>query len=321
MNVDVKYSNKPGALYRQVMAIFLMLVLLIAPLGLIAASPVTFPVVIPLPNGFQPEGIAKGNGSTFFSGSLAGGSIYKGDLRTGAGGILSMHTDRVSVGMSFDARSNYLFVAGGPTGMAYVYNASSGATVAEYQLAGTDSFINDVIVTRSGAYFTNSFQPYLYEIPLSANGQLPDPSKVRQITLSGDYAQGAGFNANGIDASSNGEWLVIVNSVLGTLYRVDPQTGAATEIDLGGGNVENGDGILLDGGRTLYVMQNQNDQIAVVMLNQGLTAGAITGYLTNTNFDVATTLAEFGNALYAVNARLSTPPTSDTEYSILRVSK
>ena len=56
----------------------------------------------------------------------------------------------------------------------------------------------------------------------------------------------AGLNANGIDATANGAWLIIVNGTLGTLYRVDPETGEATLIDLGGANVERGDGILLD---------------------------------------------------------------------------
>ena len=321
MNTVEKQTTKQGYRIQQAAAILLMLALLVAPLGLIAASPVTFPEVVPLPNAFQPEGIASGNGSTFFVGSLAGGSIFKGDLRTGAGEILSMQTDRVSVGMSFDPRSNYLFVAGGPTGMAFVYDASSGATVAEYQLTDAESFINDVVVTRSGAYFTNSFQPYLYEIPLSDHGQLPDPAHVRQITLGGEYAQGVGFNANGIDASPNGKWLVIVNSVLGSLYRVDPQTGIATTIDLGGDMVFNGDGILLDSGHMLYVVQNQDNKVAVVELNHDLTAGSISNYLSNPNFDVPTTIAKFGDALYAVNARFSTPPTPDTTYDVVKVAK
>jgi len=45
-----------------------------------------FPEIIPLPNGFAPEGIATGTGTTFYVGSLATGQIYRGDLRTGDGG-------------------------------------------------------------------------------------------------------------------------------------------------------------------------------------------------------------------------------------------
>ncbi len=63
------------------------------------------------------------------------------------------------MGLSFDARTNYIFAAGGPTGKAYVYDASTGALVQEYTLtAATGTFINDVIVTRDAAYFTDYYR-------------------------------------------------------------------------------------------------------------------------------------------------------------------
>src|SRR5918997_1803382 len=66
------------------------------------------------------------------------------------------------------------------------------------------------------------------------------------ISLSGDYAHVAGaFNLNGIDATRNGKTLVAVQSVTGKLFRIDPATGVAREISLGGENVMAGDGILL----------------------------------------------------------------------------
>jgi hypothetical protein len=50
-----------------------------------------------------------------------------------------------------------LWVAGGGTGMAFVYDASSGADVTSYQLSTGGSFINDVVVTKRAAWFTDSF--------------------------------------------------------------------------------------------------------------------------------------------------------------------
>ena len=44
-----------------------------------------FPQVISLPNGFRPEGISAGRGTSFYVGSLVDGAIYRGDVRTGAG--------------------------------------------------------------------------------------------------------------------------------------------------------------------------------------------------------------------------------------------
>jgi hypothetical protein len=114
--------------------------------------------------------------------------------------------------------------------------------------------------------------------------------------------------------------LIIVNSTEGALYTVDPNTGVATRIDLGTGAVPNGDGILLQG-KTLYVVQNQLNQIAVIRLRADLTSGEIVETITSPNFRVPTTIARFGNNLYAVNARFGTPPTPDTEYEVVRVRR
>ena len=300
---------------------FFAFVIMMLSVAMIAAAPLkAFPDVIPLPDGFQPEGIAVGQGSTFYVGSIPTGAIYRGDLRTGEGEILvPAQTGRAAIGLKYDERTGLLFVAGGPTGFAYIYDGETGANVAEIQLTTADSFINDVVITRDAAYFTNSRQPILYRVPLEENGELPASPTVEEIPLSGDYVfVPNAFNANGIAATPNGKTLIIVNSADGALYNVDPTTGVATRIDLGGASVPNGDGILLQG-KTLYVVQNRLNQIAVVELNSDLTAGTITETLTDPDFRVPTTIARFGNALYAVNARFGTPPTPDTEYEVVRV--
>ena len=305
---------------RRSLAAFLLILLSVA---LIAAAPAqAFPEVIPLPDGFQPEGIAVGTGSTFYVGSIPTGAIYRGDLRTGEGEVLvPAQPGRAAIGLKYDERTGLLFVAGGPTGYAYIYDGQIGANVAEIQLTTATSFINDVVITRDAAYFTNSSQPILYRVPLENNGELPATPTVEEIPLSGDYQfVPNAFNANGIAATPNGKTLIIVNSADGALYNVDPATGVATRIDLGGAAVPNGDGILLQG-KTLYVVQNRLNQIAVVELNPQLTEGTITETITSPDFRVPTTIARFGNALYAVNARFGTPPTPDTEYEVVRVPR
>lgn len=299
-----------------------VLALLVLSQRVTAASPAgAFPEVIPLPDGFQPEGIVTGRGATLYAGSLAAGAIYQADLRTGTGTILvPPQPGRIAVGLSFDARTNYIFAAGGPTGHAFVYDASTGETVGDYVLTTeSPTFVNDVIVTRDAAYFTDSFQPVLYRLPLLAGGRLPDPSAVETIALGGDFEFVPGaFNTNGIEATPNGKTLVIVSSALATLYRVDPDSGLATRIDLGGDTVPNGDGLLL-AGHTLYVVQNFLNQIAVVRLDPGLASGEIQGVITDPRFDIPTTVARFGASLYVVNARFSTPPAADTEYTVVKV--
>ena len=129
------------------------------------------------------------------------------------------------------------------------------------------------------------------------------------IPLTGDYQHVAGFNLNGIDATPSGRTLLAVQSATGKLFTIDPKTGATKLIDLGGAMLPNGDGILLHG-RTLYVVQNQLNKIAVVRLNHSLTQGVVTREITDSDFDVPTTIDKFGKWLYAVNARFGTPPTA-----------
>ena len=280
-----------------------------------------FPDMIPLPSGFQPEGIATGNGNTFFVGSIPTGAIYRGDYRTGGGEVLvPAQAGHMAIGLKFDSRTGLLFVAGGPTGMAFIYNGETGATVAAIPLTGSSTtFINDVVITNDAAYFTDSFQPMLYRVPLRDNGQIPDPVTSEEIHLSGDFQFVAGgFNANGIDATPSGKTLIIVNSTLGTLYTVDPNTGEAMLVDMDGDAVPNGDGILLNG-KTLYVVQNILNQIAVVQLDAQLISGSLEGTITSPNFRIPTTIARFGNSLYAVNARFDTNPMPDTEYEVVQV--
>jgi hypothetical protein len=287
----------------------------------VSTSSETFPDMLELPDGFQPEGIVTGRGNTFFVGSLASGDIYRGDLRTGDGGVFVRGTgDRVAIGLSYDRRSDYLFVAGGETGKAFVYNAETGDTVGEFELTDPGSFVNDVVVTPTAAYFTDSFRPFLYRLPLGPAGRLPNQNAAEEISLGGEFNFVSGFNTNGLDAPPNAEYLIIVNSTTGLLYRVDPESGRATEIDLGGETVRNGDGILLDG-TTLYVVRNRDNLIAVVELEPGATQGEIVREITNPEFDVPTTVAEFGSNLYAVNARFGIDNPESAAYNVIRISK
>jgi hypothetical protein len=112
-----------------------------------------------------------------------------------------------------------------------------------------------------------------------------------------------------------------VNSSAASLYTVAPDTGTATVIDLGSGSVPNGDGILLDG-RTLYVVQNFLNQIGVVELSPDLSNGVVSpDPITDSDFRIPTTVAEFGSSLYAVNARFDVAPGPDVEYEVVAVGK
>ena len=297
---------------RRILTIVLLLCLA-AP----AAAGGRYPETIELPNGWQPEGIATGKGNSFYAGSRATGAIYKGSLKSGRGDVLVEPWGGASLGMKVDDE-NRLFVAGGGTGTASVYQARSGKLLRRYTVATAPTFVNDVIVTDRAAYFTDSQKRQLYVLDLGRHGKLPDSA--RTLPLKGDLldAPTGGFELNGIEAS--GRRLIAVHSALGRLYAIDPRNGDTDLIELEGGDVRNGDGLLLDG-RTLYVVQNQLNQIAVVRLDRDLDEGRITGHLTDSDFDIPTTVAEGGGFLWAVNARFTTPPTPDTEYDVVRVRR
>lgn len=54
-------------------------------------------------------------------------------------------------------------------------------------------------------------------------------------------------------------------------------------------------------------------------LDSKFESGRIVRELRDDDFDVPTTIARFGSALYAVNARFGTTPTPQTEYDVVRV--
>src|SRR5215204_7732267 len=101
--------------------------------------------VIVLPDASSTEGIAAGRGATFFAGDLFRGDIFRGDLQRGSAELFIDAPDgRLAVGMKVDRSGSLLFVAGGFTGQGYVYDTTTGASLASYQLASPPTtFIND----------------------------------------------------------------------------------------------------------------------------------------------------------------------------------
>ena len=194
--------------------------------GVAAAAP-SYPATIALPRGFQPEGIAI-RANTFYVGSIPTGSIYRGNLRTGTGSVFIQRTGRAAIGVEADNR-NRLFVAGGPTGKAFVYNARTERTSPRTTLdAGVHQRRRrDAARARTSRTRTS---PSSIASRSATDGRLG--STVQKIPLKpARTCTGTGFNVNGIDATPNGTWLVIVQSNTGKLFRVNPSTGATVEID------------------------------------------------------------------------------------------
>lgn len=292
-----------------------MLALALAVVATPAAAASQFPHEIDLPAGFFPEGIAVGKGSTFYVGSLADGSVYRGDLRTGDGEVLVAPVGPFStVGIEVDNRER-IWVAGGPSGTGRVYDGTTGELLAAYEFtAPLESFVNDVVVTEDAAFFTDSGttngpnpaafvfagEPRLFVVPLAAGGGLPDPSDVSTLPL--DVPDITFPNLNGIETAPGGNELIVGHTTAEALFTVSPTTGAATEVDLGGVPLIGNDG-LIRRGSTVYVVENALAQVTAVKIGSDGSSGTVTAVYPVVGSETPTTAGLFGNALYAVDAR------------------
>ncbi|MEV7347126.1 superoxide dismutase [Streptomyces sp. NPDC093544] len=276
----------------------------------LAAPKASWPTEFPLPDGFLPEGITIGRKPYAYLGSRANGAILRTDLRTGKGKVIfAGGTGLVSVGLKLDD-DGLLYVAGS-TGIARIHNSRTGELVATHQLTeATGHFINDVILLGDRAWFTDSRDAVLHGVPRGRGGA------VRALPLTGDWVQTPDVNnANGIVGTPDGRGLIVVKSSPGELYNVSVKTGYATKITLvGAETVINGDGLVRIG-RTLYVVQNRLNIVTVFDLDATATTATLRRTITDPRFDVPTTAARFGNRLYLVNARFTSPQLPDTTFN------
>ena len=282
------------------------------------------PERVALPDGFRPEGITSGPGTTYYAGSLATGSIVTGELRRATSRVLTPAAPgRVLVGMQRDRRSGLLWVAGsvGPQAHVYAVDSRTGAVVQD-TVVPDGRFLNDVVVTRRAVWVTDSFVERLTRIALDRSGG-PTGSAPTFLPLSGAWPAGDGtaINANGIRELADGS-LVLNNSRVGGLWRVDPGSGRTTEIPVSGGpGITSGDGLEL-GGHTLYDVRGSGpNEVSVLRLRrQGDAWSAVwQGALTSASLDVPSTATLAGGRLWAVNARFGVASPLTAPYWISRL--
>lgn len=299
-----------------------------------------FPKRVPALDGAPPEGFTIGKGTTAYNGSIDG-SIYKMNLRNGQGAILVpaepdfdvFAGDCHKLGMRVDPRSNYLFVAGCINGDAYVFDADSGEEIKKYQLDDSgNSVINDIAVTQDAVYFTDFGQPFIYRLPLTRNGRIPeDESAATQIPLTGDFENGdnlLGSYANGIVATQDGTTLIIGNSGSSKIFKVDPATGHSDEIIVSPPLAGLLDGnfldaiVLYDG--VLFILSPgetaEGDLVQVVLLDEDMLTGTLVGVITDPDMDGVASGAMHGDSLYVNNARYSDFPGLPTEYWVTKLN-
>lgn len=308
-----------------------LFIAVVAALLLVAVAPVqaessgrSLPVQIDLPSGFFPEGIAAANRGTFYVSSLADGSIWQGNFRSGEVQPLTEATGSfTTVGIIVD-RHHRIWAAGGPTGAARVYDGRTGELLATYQFtAPFESFINDVVVDGDYAWFTDSgtenspdpgaFQfagkPRLFRVPVGR--ELADPGDFSEVVV--DIPDVSFPNLNGIETTPSGRGLIVAHSTLSTLFRVDRRTGEAAQVRIDTA-FEGADGIRRQG-RRLYIA-NGGNEITELRLNHQGTIGRFQRTLVAQGAEITTTIAIFQDGLYLPDARFFT---QSDPYRIYRV--
>lgn len=251
-----------------------------------------------------PEGVAfQPSTNSFYVSSTTDGTIFRGTLdQENATVFLQGGGDgrTTAVGLKVDERGR-LFVAGGGTGQMFVYDTADGKLLGKFAHGKTPTFVNDVAVTPDGtAYFTDSMDPTLYRVTTGADGQLAMDAWLPFAGTPLTYQQG--FNLNGIAAGPDGKYLVVVQSNVGKLFRIEVATRTVAEIPVAGGPLNAGDGILLDGS-TLYVARNAAGLIVSVQMSADLSSGTVVGSTTSPLLAYPTTIAKAGDRLLVVNSQ------------------
>ena len=172
-----------------------------------------------------PEGVAfQPETGNFFVSSTSDGSILRGHVSEPvARPFIPGTTGQFSaIGLKTD-RTGRLYVAGGFTGTARVYNTASRALLGTFT-SSPGGFMNDVVVAKNGDVFvTDSFRPILWRIPAASVGS--SGALEPWLSYAGTPIEYTpvpdDFEVNGIVASDNGRHLVVVQGNTGKLFRIE----------------------------------------------------------------------------------------------------
>ena len=201
-----------------------------------------------------------------------------------------------------------------------MYDTASKALIQAFStptVAAT--FLNDVALTPDAAFVTDSQRPVLFRIGRTASGLGTLESWLDFTGTPLKYQ--TGFNLNGIASTPDGKYLIVVQSNTGKLFRITVADKSVTEINLGGGTVASGDGILLSG-QTLYVVRNSAVLIVPVTLTADFSSGTLGTAFTDPSLRFPTTIAQDGKDLLVVNSQFDRRPTANPElpFTVSRVA-
>jgi Cu-Zn family superoxide dismutase len=258
---------------------------------------------------FFPEGIAYNEKTgIFYTGSTFTGDIVKVNVKTGDAALLSSGEGSgrtFCTGMKLDAKKR-LWVCGGSQGRVHLINTNDGSVIKSWDLRAlyNAGFVNDCIIAdNTYVYFTDSQMQKIYR----ADVRPDQPGNIEEwLTFTNQQIPYAGgTNANGIEVTPDGKYLLVVISNSGTLYRINTSTKEISQVPLNM-PINSGDGLWLEKNK-LYVSRNAIGKIFPIVLNADYTAGTVgDGFGENLLFN--TTMAKADKYFLVVNGQLNRRP-------------
>lgn len=258
--------------------------------------------------GVFPEGIAfDARTGAAYVGSSSEGHLYRIGPQASQAEVFQLGGSpgrQAAFGMKVDAHGR-LWIAGGPFNTVAVVDLQTAATLAVVEgPKDSQPFLNDLALTATYAYVTDSFRPVLWRIATTPGTPAALEPWLDLRTTPVRYLPNK-INLNGIVASPDGRWLLAIQLATGQLWRIDTASRAVVEVKVDGGSLLNGDGLVLAASNDLYVIRNADNELTRVVLTDDWAGGRVVQRLRDPRLKYPTTAAVSGSgSLMVVNSQL-----------------
>lgn len=275
--------------------------------------------VLPLPEvAAYPEGVAVDpTTGALYANSANTGVIVRIDPATGTTRILGDPLDMagarpatpksVALGLKSDGQGR-IWVAGARDGSMHVVDIATGRRLARFTTPEGPWLINDVVLTPDAAYFTDSLRPMMWRVSRDA---VADAALEPWLSFEGTALDfGEAPNLNGIAATPDGRFLIVVHAKTGRLFRIDTGAREIAAVDTGGAELSSGDGLVLDGQR-LFVVRQSAGEVVALRLSPDLLTAMETKRIKPAELAWPATAAISGDRLIVANSQLNRRATGD----------
>ena len=269
--------------------------------------------ILPLPEAAAyPEGVTVDPATgAIYTNSANTGVVFRIDPETGAvvqvadplglGDSSPARPVSVALGLKADGQGR-LWVAGARTGSMHVVDIATGQRLARFTTPQGPWLINDVALTSDAAYFTDTLRPLLWRV---SRDSIADGVLEPWLSFEGTVLEyGEDPNLNGIVATPDGRYLIVVLMKTGRLYRIDARTREVTAVDTGDSALDGGDGLALVG-RRLFLVRQSAGEVVALDLSIDLTAAVEAKRIKPTELAWPATVAVRGDRLIVANSQLN----------------